>query len=133
MASSLRLLKKAMSVIPTVRFSYRKFAGASVDESGSVVGKYGPWKRAVGFVQPGVVASMQSKNVGEEDYKDMGLDFSRDVVTVWTRADIDNIARDSSPDQINFEGRIFNAVKVSDWLGYDGWRQIVCMEAMNER
>lgn len=121
------LLNRALSVIPMVPFKFRRFTGITTNEVGSRVQTYGPWisvKR--GMIQPGRVGTFMASKEGSRDFKDMGMDWAGDGISVWTSEDIDNIRTGESPDQILWSGKVWNIMDVSNWHGYDGWKKLYC-------
>lgn len=125
------LLERALRVIPRVAFEYRKFKGRTTNESGNVVQEYNEWIATSGMVQPGVISSFGGKNVSEDDYKDMGFDWSKRHLTVWCKADLDNIRDNVAPDQVRYLGRVYNVIRCSDWDDYDGWKRCYCVEDLS--
>lgn len=127
------IMLKALRMIGSTTIQYRKFTGNSTDEIGQRVTTYSDWSAPFeGSVQPGIISSFGGKNVGEKDYAEMGLDFSRSYVTVWADVQIENISDKESPDQIKVYGKIYNVIQCADWIEYNGWKRMYCVEVKNE-
>ena len=127
------LLRHAFGLIRKSRFDYRLDAGTVTNDFGQKVPSYGEWIPATGIVEPGLVSSFGSKNLQEISYKDLGLDPSRKTITVWLEySGIGTTADGSTCDQIRWNGRIYNVLRIEDWLEYDGWKRAYCQEIQNE-
>lgn len=129
MITGLNLLKVAMNMIPHTSIYYRRYEGASVNKYGVTVQTYTEPKTVNASVQPGIVSSFGGKNVELKDYKELGLDWSRRHITVWM-PDVGletNTDKDGS-DVIEYLGRTFIVLHVENWLEYDGWIRVYCVE-----
>jgi hypothetical protein len=61
--------------------------------------------------------------------KKIGIEQAKDLVTIFTQElDLVNTHFQIHPDQIKYNGRIFNIISVSNWLPYDDWKSLVCVE-----
>ena len=125
------LLRLAHTLIRRVAFEYRIAGVTKTNEFGQRVSEYGDWTMTRGMVESGLVSSFGSKNLAEISYKDLGLDPSRRTITVWLEAsDISTSAGRKTCDQVRVGGKIYNILRLEDWLGYDGWKRAYCQEVL---
>lgn len=130
------LLQKALKVVPPSTFEYRTVVSRTTNEIGNFVITYTDWIEASGSVQPGLTHSFNARGVSNpiQIAKALGLDMSKDIVTVFAKGlDLNNIHDQESPDQIRHNGRIYNIVSVSDWYPYDDWKSLICVEDTRDR
>lgn len=125
------LLKKAARLIPTVSFKYRIFKSKTVNSIGNNVPVYTEWTSARGSVQPGFGTYFNAKSISSEAMiaKQLGIDQTKNHLTIYAMdVDLTTMENKAMPDQVMYADRIYNVIKVSDWLGYDGWKCIFCTE-----
>lgn len=123
----------AARLVPRQTIEYRSVSSA-IGFGGVPSLVYGKWRKVRAHVQPGIISSFGGKNISEKDYKDIGLDFSRNYITMWaSNADIATVAHRQNPDQIRVGGRIFNIIQRADWLEFSGWSRCYCVEVMDGR
>lgn len=121
----------ASMIIPMQAIEYRNSSGVTISDSGLAKVSYGDWKKIKAHVQPGIVASFGSKNLSEQDYKELGLDWSRLSMTVWlSNSDVQCMALKQSTDQFKINGHIFNILKIADWNDFNGWKRVYCAEIL---
>lgn len=126
------ILQTALRVIPKVKFQYRFFIERTINEFGQSVISYDDWQNVRGIVEPGVISSFGGKNIEEKDYKQFGLDASRDIITVWMSGiKVGTLTSKDCPDQVKYLGKVYNIVHVENWNSYNGWRRCFCEEAKN--
>lgn len=133
MASLGNLLKKALTVIPSETFQYRKVVSVATNEIGNTIATFSEWQNTRGSVQPGLTFSFNARGISSMmDLKlafKIGVDQSKDLITVFTKdIDLVNTHFQEQPDQIKYDGRVFNIISVSNWLPYDSWKSLVCVE-----
>lgn len=137
MGSSLGcLLKKALRIVPTTTFEYRLYAGESTNSIGNAIATYGEWIRAEGNIQPGLTFSFNARGISNpgDIMKQLGLDQSKEIVTVFAYGlNLHNVHEQNQPDQIRYNGKIYNIWSISNWLEYDGWKSLICIEDTRER
>jgi len=128
------VLAQAMNVIPNLTYRYRKFISNTVNSIGTPVSTYTDWVSAVGIVEPGKASAFGSRNIGEVNEQRVGIDYSNSIVSVWAKNLNLNTTNNGqvSPDQIEFEGRVYNVASVSDWFGFNGWKMYVCEQDVRE-
>jgi len=125
------VLNRALTLIPRVKFEYRKFLGVETNQFGQSVQSFGPWTEVYGMESPGMVSAFGGKNMEEVEYKALGLDPSKRTITVWlSGVDIGATVGENGGDQIRFEGETFNILNTENWLGYNGWKRCYCQEVV---
>lgn len=130
------LLKRALNVVPSVTFEYRIASGRTTNEIGNTITAYGDWTIAVGSVQPGLTFSFNARSISNpiEIAKKIGLDMSKEIITVFAKhINLNNIHDMDTPDQVRYQGKIYNIMSVSNWYPYDDWKSLICIEDTRER
>jgi len=133
MAALGNLLKKALTIVPSETFQYRKVESVSTNEIGNTIATFSDWINTRGSVQPGLTFSFNARGISsmielKMAYK-IGITQAKDLITVFTKEiDLVNTHFQQQPDQIKYDGRIFNIISVSNWLPYDSWKSLVCVE-----
>lgn len=114
------LLESALTLLPTVSFSFRQNLGETVDEFGQKRRTYGEWIACRGMVQP----------VPRSAYADLGLDFAEKAINVWGSVPILTVGdeEDGGPSQILWNARLWNVNTVTEWNQYNGWVSIVAIQ-----
>lgn len=129
------LHKIANRIIPRQRVQWRKALDTTISEDGIAVSGYGEWNTILAHAMPGIISSFGGKNINERDYKDMGLDFSRNYYTVYCdNIGVRTVCEQHSADQFMINGKIFNVIQTEDWeeFGYNGWKRCYCVEVIGE-
>lgn len=128
------LHKIANRIIPRQKIKWRKAGDTTVSEYGIAVSQYGEWMDIYAHAMPGIISSFGGKNINERDYKDMGLDFSRNYYTVYCD-DIDarTVCEQHGADQFMINGKVFNIIQTEDWeeFGYNGWKRCYCVQVID--
>lgn len=127
------LLKQALRVVPPEKFLYRKVVGSTVNEIGNSIALFSEWSETTGSVQPGLTFSFNARGISSMVdmlmAKKIGIEQAKDLVTIFTqKLDLVNTHFQIHPDQIKYNGRIFNIISVSNWLPYDNWKSLVCVD-----
>lgn len=125
----------ANRLIPRQRVQWRKALDTVISEDGIAVSGYGEWNAILAHAMPGIISSFGGKNINERDYKDMGLDFSRNYYTVYCdNIDVRTVCEQHSADQFMINGKVFNVIQTEDWeeFGYNGWKRCYCVEVIGE-
>lgn len=129
------LHKIANRLMPRQRIQWRKALDTVISEDGIAVSGYGEWNAILAHAMPGIISSFGGKNINERDYKDMGLDFSRNYYTVYCdNIDVRTVCEQHSADQFMINGKVFNVIQTEDWeeFGYNGWKRCYCVEVIGE-
>ena len=66
-----------------------------------------------------VKASVQE--VGSQIYQQLGLDWQKHYIKVWTPLETSDLNRGKPPDQIIFAGERYQIYDSDDWHDIDGW------------
>lgn len=123
------ILKIAFGQIPHSTIEYKIYASKSINNFGIVAPTYTTPATVEAIVQPGIISSFGGKCVELKDYKDMGLDWSRRYVTVWMPdVGLQPAMDQRMADQITYNSKTFNVLQVENWLEYDGWCRVYCVE-----
>lgn len=125
----------ANKLIPRQRIKWRKALDTVISEDGIAVSGYGEWNAILAHAMPGIISSFGGKNINERDYKDMGLDFSRNYYTVYCdNIDVRTVCEQHSADQFMINCKVFNVIQTEDWeeFGYNGWKRCYCVEVIDE-
>lgn len=128
------LHKIANRIIPRQKIFWRKAKDTIVSDAGIPVSEYGEWTPTMAHALPGIVSSFGGKNINERDYKEMGLDFSRNYYTVYTdNLDVRTVCEQHAADQFKIFGKIFNILQTEDWeeFGYNGWKRCYCVQVID--
>lgn len=88
----------------------------------------GLWSATYAAGQP---MSGSAQPVPRNLYANQGLDFQRLYYNFFVQQGILDIARDVSGDQFVFEGKNFQAISKTPWIGIDGWEQVLCIHVPN--
>lgn len=127
------LHKLANRLIPRETIQYRTSKASTTNEYGVRSSNYSDnWISIRAHVMPGIISSFGGKNINARDYKDFGLDFSKNYYTVYTDdVNVQTLVHKDSPDQFMFHnGKIFNIIQTEDWLEYNGWKRCYCEEVI---
>lgn len=127
------LHRVANMIIPRQKIKWRKAGDTIVNEYGIPSTVFGPWSDAFAHVMPGIISSFGGKNINERDYKDLGLDFSKNYYTVYVDGiDVHTVCEQHSADQFMINGKVFNIIQTEDWdaFGYDGWKRCYCVQVV---
>lgn len=126
------VLSIAVNSIPREKIQYRKYIGENVNDNGIVSQNFTEWSDALAVVEPGIVSSFGGNNINERDYKELGLDWSRNYVTIWGHLDLHTALINRAPDQVRIRGKIFNIIQTEDWIVFSGWKRMYCEERTDE-
>lgn len=111
------ILKKAMSVIAPQQLIYYPFLSRTPNANGDDVNTYGRPKQVKGNIQP----------VPRSLYEIQGLDFQKDFYNIYIPQAVLDISRDVGGDKFVWNCRTFQALSKTDWMGIDGWVQVLCV------
>ena len=113
------LLNKAFSVIPQQPFTYYKFKSYTISDVGIKQNVY-----EEGIVYNGSIQAVDSKM-----YQQLGLDFSKKYIQIFSSLDIHNVDNEQeTPDKIVWQNKEYLVVNCSDWYAQDGWTNIIAVE-----
>ena len=117
------LLNQALTLIPKQNFIYRKFNSSQINDYGIKVDVYD-----TDIVFEGSVQAVDSKM-----YQQLGLDFSKKYINIYSSLNIKNVNREQeTPDKIIWNNKEYLVVNCSDWYIQDGWTNILAVENTEE-
>lgn len=119
---SFNVLGAAQSVIGKQTITLYRFAGRVINAAGLYESGYEDPVTVECSVQP----------VSRSMYEKMGLNFEKSYISILAIADIKDVGRDRSGDQIVFNGNKYEAVGETDWQAPAGWNRIVCVKVDDE-
>lgn len=115
------VLNMALSVIAKQSITYFRATGRSLNNVGQDVTTYASPTIILGSFQP----------VPKRLYQAYGLDLQKTYFTFYASADLIDIQRDVSGDQIAFNGLRYQCESSNDWFNIDGWKGVLCVLITN--
>lgn len=112
------LFNMATRVIPPETIKYKHFLGNTVNEIGLAVPTYA---EAID-----IKASVQA--VGDDLYKDLGLDFQKEYYTVFSNQRMYGINEQAQPDILIFHGSTYMVHRNTHWDEYNGWGYVLVVK-----
>ncbi|POP42328.1 hypothetical protein CHU32_03580 [Superficieibacter electus] len=112
------LLNIALNVIGAQELEYYAFTGRQTNTAGYDVTSYAEAVSVVGSFQP----------VPRAQYANLGLDYQKTYWNFYVSADLLDVSRDVSGDQLVFDGRRYQCESVTPWRAIDGWNAVLCAE-----
>lgn len=113
--NSTNLLKLAFGAIPPRKILWRKFKEIAIDASGEEVVTYETPEEITAHVQ----------SVEQSNYKNLGLDFTKQYCYVYSLSHIRDNSSQEMPDQLLFDGGTWTVVGLNDWYIYNGWTSVL--------
>lgn len=112
------LFLRAIRLITPTQIQYLKFLSRSVNSARLQVPV---------FADPiSITASVQAVN--RNKYQELGLDFQKKYIKIFTQTDIVDLGRDTSGDRIVFNGRLYELNSETDWFAMDGWSSCLAVD-----
>lgn len=99
-------------------FKFRSMSGEAINEIGIPVPSFSEWGECMGTVQP----------VNRSRYDALGLDWSKKYVNAWGSITLNTIDKDSQPDQILWQGYLWNVSSVDQWDPHNGWCHVMACQ-----
>jgi hypothetical protein len=112
------ILAMALTAIAPTTVKYHKWLSRTPNEVGFLVNEYDTPYCISGSFQP-VPSSM---------YQTLNLDFNKKYFMLYTTTEIEDLARDTSSDQIEFNGKRYQVESRTEWSAIDGWNAILMVE-----
>jgi hypothetical protein len=112
------ILAMALTAIAPSTVQYYKWLSRETNAIGLLVDDYDEPYCISGSLQP-VPTSM---------YQTLNLDFNKKYFMLYTTTDIEDLARDTSSDQIGFNGKRYQVTSRSEWNTIDGWNGIMMVQ-----
>ena len=119
---SFNVLGAAQSVIGKQTITLYRFSGRVINAAGLYESGYEDPVQVECSVQP----------VSRSMYEKMGLNFEKSYISILAIADIKDVGRDRSGDQIVFNGNKYEAIGKTPWNAPAGWNRIVCVKVDDE-
>lgn len=66
--------------------------------------------------------------VPQNMFQQLGLDYAKTYVTWFVQRQIVGLERNSSGDEIEWNGSRYKCQNETDWFGQDGWLSIICVK-----
>ncbi len=111
-------LSLALSVIRKQRVEYHRFLGRETNDIGVDINKYAP--------PVPLYASVQA--IDRNLYQYLGLDFQKRYIRLYACAELQDVARNRSSDQIEFNKQRYQLLSDADWFYIDGWDGALCVQ-----
>ncbi len=115
----MNLLTLALGVCGSQPVTWERVTGRADNAAGYTVSNYAAPAPIRGSVQP----------VPQRLYQQLGLDFERKYVTLYTVAGVVAVGRDESGDRITYNGEAYICESATDWLAQAGWVAILAVKA----
>lgn len=103
------------SVIPQQVVLHHRYAGNVTNDMGYKVPTYADPVEITGSFQP----------MASQDAVKLGLNFRQVNATFYTSASISLAGKGSQPDRIEYGGKLYDVIGVTDWKAQDGWAQYI--------
>lgn len=116
------ILNKALGIISSQTIAYHKFLGRTEQANGVDVSTYAPAATLRGSFQP----------VPRNLYQTLGLDLNKSYFNFYVSAQILDVQRGVSGDQISFSGKKYQAESTTPWNAIDGWNAVLCVQISDE-
>lgn len=118
----INLLNKALTIIAKQQVEYVKFLERNLNDEGIWVPTYLPPAPLLGSFQA----------VPRRLYQQYGLDLQKNYATFYVSANLTDLRRDVSCDQISYDGKVYAVESANDWFAMDGWEGVLCVEVTPE-
>lgn len=102
------ILSLALGVIPKKEALLYRWQKRETNKIGFDVDGFGPPEPLTGSIQP----------VDRTRYGYLGLDASKSYITIFSASPMQDLTRDSNPDQVEWNGRRWRIMNSSDWKAY---------------
>lgn len=119
MIPGINLLAVAMTAIAPQVVQYRAWLGKVTNDQGEQIPTYADPLPVTGSFQP---VSLDRKQI-------LGLNISNSYATFYATGAYKPVFRNTQPDQIVYNGRVWYVTGLVDWFSQDGW-QAVLLEDM---
>jgi hypothetical protein len=99
------ILNRALSRVGYETITYYKFTGRTLNSAGIMVAAYAPGRCLTGSVQA----------VSHNLMQILGLDLNKDYVQLYTQGSVEDLERNTSPDQFTYGGSRYEIINDTDW------------------
>jgi hypothetical protein len=118
----LNLLTHALRQIHPQKLDLYRFVGSTTNAIGNQVRQYAEKVTVSGSVQA----------VERKFYSDMGLDFNRRYISIWTTTDVEDSEREKAGDQLRWNSNRWEVVGETEWFEMDGWNTVLAIEVSDQ-
>lgn len=112
------ILQQAQALIQPTQVQLHRVTGRTTDARGIDVTTYAAPET--------ILANVQA--VRRSQYQRMGLDYNKRYIAIWSSVDLRDLTRDSSGDQITWQGRRHELINEEDWTDIDQWNSVLAIE-----
>lgn len=116
------LLDDALSLIDTTPLTYYQYLGRTTNAIGLDVASYAP----------GVPITASVQAVPRSHYQQMGLDYSKTYIMIWSSANLTDLGRGRAGDQVGFNGQRYELKDEADWTPIDGWNSVLAIRVADD-
>jgi len=74
-----------------------------------------------------VVIQAQVQPVPRSMFQTLGLDFAKSYIMLYTTTNLGDVERDATPDQIGWNGGLYNVLNNTEWFPVNGWNGTMCV------
>lgn len=113
------LLGLALSAIGRQNFYLLKWTGRTANSAGLPTDTYAT----------AVLCSGSIQNVQQDVFERIGLNVETNVRQVWSETPMRAESGQNGPDLLVFEGKVWFCKSCTPWNGYNGWNQVIAVEA----
>ena len=106
------LLKQAFKLIKKEPFDYYQFKERTKNKARQYIATY----------EDVVVYNGSIQAIPRRLYQSSGLDYKKNYIMVYSEDMVSGPERDTSGDQIEWNGKRFQALDENDWIPIDGWQ-----------
>lgn len=111
------LLADALGIIAPQPVELYRWTSKTRQPNGAFVSQYAGPEACEGSVQA----------IDRRRYLQMGLEWARTYVMLYTVVPLRNIERDISGDLFTYDGQWFEAQSRTNWMAQDGWNAITAV------
>jgi len=112
------LLNMAFQIIAKQTVTYYQYASRVTNDIGIEITTY----------EPGIILQGSFQPVPRQLYAQYGLDFQKSYFTFYVSANMLDVQRNVSGDQISFNGARFQCESNVEWFNIDGWVAVLCVQ-----
>lgn len=116
------LYQQATQLIAKQAYTYYATTGRATDERGLQQTTYAT----------GVDRFDSIQAVKRELYAELGLDWQKFYVHIFTSDTLAVVERDGSGDQIEYNGERYQCLSSTDWGFQDGWHEVLAVRLITE-
>lgn len=113
------LLGMALGAIGRQSFYLIKWTGRTVNSAGLPTDTYASPVLCTGSIQ----------SVQQDVYERIGLNVESNVRNVWSEVPMRAESGQNGPDLLVFEGKVWYCKSSTPWNEYNGWNQVIVVEA----